>query len=136
MENKTFEEIKNYVEHGFEVNIDNLEAKSISLMTMQGHILSAYVKELKVFKNMITDKESLYGHLYEKLRFDNNRQLKNKTEIDPFIWKDETYYALCLRFNDQECQVKYFEEVLDSIKKMSYHIGNIITLEKIKRGIQ
>jgi hypothetical protein len=80
---------------------------------------------------MMTEREKLYGQLYIKYRYDNQKEARTKTEIEPFIHSDDLYYKLCLQINEQEKIVKYLEGVCDAIKRLSYNIKNIIDLKNL-----
>lgn len=129
-----FEKLKNITKTKMVLTNENIVDKSISIISYYHQYLNLYIDEYKLYKDLLVEKEKLYGVLYNDLRYNTNKDLKSRTEIEPFINSNDMYYKLCLRINDQEMIVKYLEEVMDSIKKLSFNIKNIIDLKNLQGG--
>jgi hypothetical protein len=132
MNEQSFKDLIDFTENKMKITNENVLDKATSIPSSYHHYLDLYIKELKVLKNKITEREKLYGTLYDSVRFQSNKELKNKSEIDPYINSNEPYYQLCLSINDQETIVKYLEEVLSSINKLSYSIRNYIDIKNLQ----
>ncbi len=114
---------------------ENIFDKSVSLSTFYSKCLSLYSHELIIYKNMNTEKENRYSKLYIKHK-NSNADRRNKSDVEPYIFSDEEYYHFLKQLNDQEVMVNHIESLLDFIKKMTYHITNLVTMMKMERGIQ
>jgi hypothetical protein len=136
MNQENFTKLKAFNQNKFKITEDNVLTQAISIPSSYHYYLDIYADELKILKNKITEREKLYGVLYDQIRFHDNRELKNKTEIDPYINSNEMYYQLCLNVNDQEVIVKYLEETISSINKLSYSIRNYIDIKNFKLNNQ
>lgn len=136
MDELKFKELQEFTKNKFKITEENVLSQSISIPSSYHYFLSLYADELKIYKNKITEKEKLYGILYNSIRFDNkttsNKGLKNLTEIEPYINSNEIYYQLCIDINHQEMVVKYLEETLSSINKLSYAIKNYIDIKNFR----
>ena len=115
----------------FSVKSDSLISKSIEILNAFHPYYKQYINEYTIYSNMLTEKEKLYGELYNKYRYGSQRETRTKVEIEANIYSDETYYKLCLAINAQEQIVKYFEGVCDNIKKIAYSIKNIVDLKNL-----
>lgn len=115
----------------FVITKENLGEKSIELTNSFMRYYDQYITEYKVLQDMLTSKQKLYSELYNKYRYDNKLEARTKTEVEPFIYSDESYYKVSLSVNDQEMIVKYFEGLCDMIKRLSYNIKNIIDLKNL-----
>jgi hypothetical protein len=115
----------------FVITKDNLGEKSLELTNNFMQYYDQYIVEYKVLQDMLTGKQKLYSELYNKYRYDNKLEARTKTEVEPFIYSDESYYRISLAVNDQEMIVKYFEGLCDMIKRLSYNIKNIIELKNL-----
>jgi len=129
-----FAELKEFNKEKFKITEDNILSKAISIPSSYHHYLSLYIDELKILKNKMVEKDKQYGILYDSIRFSGNKDLKNKSEIDPYINSNDIYYKMCLDINDQEMVVKYLEEVMSSINKLSYAIRNFIDIKNLGLG--
>jgi hypothetical protein len=131
MKKEMFEAIRAKTAAIFAITKDNLGVKSIEIINSFPRYYDTYVAEYEIYSNLLVEKEKLYGELFNKYRFDNQKDARSKIEIEPFIHSDEAYYQLCLRANEQEKVVKYMEGICDAIKKVSYNIKNIIELKNL-----
>ena len=104
-------------------------------MSSHHYYLDLYIIEFKKFKDMLAEKDKLYGTLYIDLKKNSKIELKYKSDYDSFINANEMYYEMVMKLNEQEAVVKYLEEVMNTIRKMSFNIANIIELKKLKEGI-
>ena len=132
MNQENFNKLKLFTGGKFKITEDNILSQAISIPSSYHYYLDLYIDELKTLKNKITEREKLYGTLYDTIRFGGNRDLRNKTEIDPYINSNDIYYKLCLEINDQEVIMKYLEETLSSINKLSYSIKNYIDIKNLQ----
>jgi|WetSurMetagenome_2_1015567.scaffolds.fasta_scaffold448590_3 hypothetical protein len=132
MTDDNFERLRKETIEKLKVSEENLCEKSIDFMTLSIIYYNLYIKELREFKDLITEKEKLYSTLYTANKQDNNLQLKNKSEVENYIFSNKMYYDFCLRYNKQDVVVKYLEGVCDLLKRSSYTIKNIIDLKNIK----
>lgn len=135
MNKEQFKELQKRTSILFKLKTDKLASKSIEMHNAFHNYYEIYVDQYKNFQNLLTAKDKLYGELYNKHRFDNQKETRKKIEIDPFIHSDEQYYQLCLKINEQEHMVKYLEGICDSIKRLSYNIKNIIDLKNLGEQI-
>lgn len=117
-----------------DIKQENLIQKSVDMMNEIHFCFNVFMKEYKVYKDMLVDKEKMYGELYLKFRYDNNQGARTKVEIESFIHCNEAYCDLCYRINEQEMIVKYAEEMTDRIQKVSYSIKNIVDLKQLGMG--
>ncbi len=115
----------------FRITKDNLYSKSIEMINMFPRYFDTYMEEYKILQDLIAEKEKIYGELYNKYRYEVKKELKTKSELDPFILSDKLYYEHCLKINECELTVKYLEGVCDAIKRVSYNIKNIIDLKNL-----
>lgn len=115
----------------FVITKENLGEKSLELTNNFMQYYDQYIVEYKVLQDMLTAKQKLYSELYNKYRYDNKLEARTKTEVEPFIYSDDSYYKMSLAVNDQEMIVKYFEGLCDMIKRLSYNIKNIIELKNL-----
>lgn len=135
MDKQDFEALKKFSASKLKLKEDDLLEKSMSIFSMYSHYYDIFINELKVLKKLRLDRERLYSDLYKKIRMDSYG-LKNKSEIEPYIFSEDEYYELALNINDQEIVVKYLEDMIDYIRKSSFQISNLVSLIKIKRGIE
>jgi hypothetical protein len=136
MNQENFIKLKEFSKNKFKITEENVLSQAISIPSSYHYYLDIYADELKILKNKITERDKLYGTLYDSIRFGGNKELRNKTEIDPYINSNDAYYKLCLEVNDQEVIVKYLEETLSSINKLSYSIRNYIDIKNFKLNNQ
>jgi len=134
LKHEDFELIQKHTVDLFKLSADNLHEKSMHLPSDMVDFLNFYSDGIRELKRLGTERDKLYGQLYDFYRYQNNKSLKNLTEIEPYIKSNQKYYELCLQISDVEIQVKWFEEMVDFTKKLTYHFGNIATFEKMKRG--
>lgn len=131
MKKELFDAIRAKTATIFSISGENLLPKSIEISNSFPRYYDIYVSEFEIYNNILAEKEKLYGELYNKYRYDNQKEARTKNEIEPFIHSDESYYQLCLRANEQEKVVKYLEGICDAIKRMGYNIKNIIDLKNL-----
>jgi hypothetical protein len=126
-----FNALRKFDSEKFNITAGNIAAKSIELTNEFIRHFDLYIIEYRVFQDLQVEKQKLYSELYKKYRYDNQQEARTKTEVEPFIYSDESYYKMCLSANDQEMVVKYLEGICDAIKKLSYNIKNIIDLKNL-----
>jgi len=131
MKKEMFDAIRAKTAAMFAITKENLGTKSIEIVNSFPRYYDVYISEYEIYSNLITEREKLYGELFNKYRYDNQRDARTKTEIEPFIHSSETYYQMCLAINEQEKVVKYMEGICEAIKRISYSIKNIIDLKNL-----
>lgn len=131
MDLKKFDGLRKFDSEKFNITKENIAAKSVELTNEFMRHFDLYIIEYKLYQDMLVQKQKLYSELYKKYRYDNQQEARTKTEVEPFIYSDESYYKMCLSTNDQEMVVKYLEGICDAIKKLSYNIKNIIDLKNL-----
>ena len=136
MDIENFKSLKLKAEKDLIVNETNAADKSLEFARLYSKYTSLYMQELRILKQMSTDRDKLYGDLYHKLKFKNDYQLDSSKEIDIYIKSDESYYNKCLEFQNQEIVVKYLEETLQNITVTGYRIKNYVDLLKLKMGLK
>lgn len=115
----------------FVITKENLGEKSLELTNSFMRYYDQYITEYKVLQDLLIEKQRLYSELYNKYRYDNKLEARTKTEVEPFIYSDNSYYKMSLKVSDQDMIVKYFEGLCDMIKRLSYNIKNIIDLKNL-----
>lgn len=131
MDRIQFDKLRAYTVKKLEITKDNLGDKSIEITNLFARYYDQFIDEYKIYKDLLTDKDKMYGELYNKNRYDSKLESRTKNEIEPFIHSNEEYYQLCLRLNEQEMIVKYLEGICEAIKKLSYNIKNVIDLKNL-----
>jgi hypothetical protein len=76
----------------------------------------------------------LYGKLYDKYKFDYEKKLDGKAEIEAYIYSDPIYVKKQYEYNVQEKQVKYLEGIVDSVSKISFSVKNYVEFKKFLAG--
>lgn len=139
MDIEKFEKFKVECAEIFKITEENINDKNMKVSSMYELTLRVYIQEKKLLNQMNIEKEKMYSDLYHYFKF--NREFKSdfslntKNEVEVFITRDEKYHKYLLSITDQEMQVKYIEEVMDQLKKMTYNIKNYVDLKKIKLGL-
>lgn len=136
MTKSDFSTLVKYTENKLKLTKDNVFDKSVEIVNAYTEYLNLYIKELKRYRELVIDKDRLYGTLYDDFRFNNNKALKSKTEIDPYIDSNKVFYDTKIAVMEQEMVVKYLEGILDNINRMSYNIKNFIELKQMKEGLK
>jgi len=130
-----FKVLKTKVEIDLFVDESNAAEKSLKFSSLYSKYLSLYMQELRLLKNILTEKDKLYGELYHKFKFKNDYQLDSSKEIDTYVRSDESFYQKCLDFQNQEIVVNYLEQTLQNITNTGYRIKNYIELLKLRMSI-
>lgn len=131
MNPEKFADLQDKIQILFDINERNITSKAMQLMNACPVIYSKYVKEYQALKNLMTEKDKMYGNLWNKHKKEHDEILKTKPEIEAYIHCDDDYYKLCLAIHDQDMVVKYLEGVIDSLKKTIYGIQNVVELKKM-----
>jgi hypothetical protein len=132
MNEKSFEECRKKTSELLKITKDNIFEKSIEFLTLQILYHDTYIKEFKIFKDLSLEKDKFYSQLYTDNKTNNNLQLKNKSEVENYIFQNNLYYDKCIELNKQEAVVKYLEGIVDYLKQTSFSIKNIIELKRMK----
>jgi dGTP triphosphohydrolase len=133
----TQEQFEKFKVHSVEIfNISDLniiEKTRLLSKTLQNYIV-IFIDELNELKEFKCQQERLYGQLYKYYKEDYKVELDSKHEYETYIYADEKYCKLCVEVNKQEIIVKFLEETIDNIKKMSYNIKNWLEIKKYLDG--
>jgi hypothetical protein len=97
--------------------------------------LDIYTEELRTLKMLEVDREKKYGELYKHFKHKDQYEWTQKAEIESQMNADPSYYELRMQIVQQEYIVKYLEQVLDNIKRLSYSIKNWIEIRKFQAGM-
>lgn len=131
----TFRKLKQKVIKDLEFNDDNVLEKSTKIPTYYQRYLELFIDEMKELKKINLKVDTKYGELYKYYKYEDNRTWDNKAEIVSQINTNQEYNDLRKEQVKREFVVKYLEEVLDNIKRMSFSIKNFIDLKKFNAGM-
>jgi len=126
--------LKLIVEKELKFTDDNVDKKMLDHPYFFHKYLDLYIKEKRDLDKLEREKKKLYAEKYDFFKFKNDFRLDSAKEIDTYINGDDTYDAICLKFNIQENIVSYFVELLDMIKKMSFTMQSYVKLRQFLSG--
>lgn len=132
---KTFKKLQQKVVKDLDFNDENVLEKSTRIPTFYQRYLELYIDEIRKLKNVSISLDTKYGELYKYYKYEDNHTWDNKAEIVSQINTNEDYNVLKQEQIKREFVVKYLEEVLDNIKRMSFSIKNFIDLKKFNAGM-
>ena len=137
MTEENFNSIKLRSQNDLVIDENNVLETSLNLGKTYNNYLRVYSNEYRTLKEMMIELDKKYGELYHKYKYgkDFDYALNNKGEVDIYINSDPTYCEYLKFVKFQEVVVKFLENHLDCLSKMSYSIKNYIELKKIKLGI-
>ena len=84
--------------------------------------------------DLITEKERIYGVLYEKFKYNDNKEWDSKAEIESQIKKQKEYTDICIKINRQQVIVEYLENTLKNITNISYNVREFIKWKMFLAG--
>jgi hypothetical protein len=116
-------------------NEDNAVEMSTRIPNLYQKYLSLYITELEKYKEFVATRDQLYGRLIRDEKINGDIEWKNKDEYNAVINCNDDYYSLRLRTNQQELVVKFLEDTLSNINRMSFSIKNYIDLKKFLGGL-
>jgi len=134
MNQDTFAELKDVTSKIFNITELNILDKTRSLSKTLQNYITLLVSELDELKDIKQQREYLYGQLYKFYKEDYNRELESKHEYENYIYSNDKYNTLSIEVNRQEIIVKYLEETIDNIKKLSFNIKNWLEIKKYLEG--
>lgn len=137
MTDENFELLKSRSNKDLEVHEDNVLETSLNMGKLYNSYLQLYSREIYTLKEMNVELDKTYGELYHKYKFgkDFDYALTNKGEVDVYINNDPLYYNYLKFVRKQEVIVKFLEQHLDNLSKMSYHIKNYVEIKKLRMGV-
>lgn len=132
---KIFKRLQNKVVSDLDFNDENVLEKSTRIPTFYQRYLELYIDEIRQLKKISLTVDAKYGELYKYYKYNDNHSWDNKAEIVSQINTNKEYNELRQELVKREFVVKYLEEVLDNIKRMSFSIKNFIDLKKFNAGM-
>lgn len=135
MDDKMFRNLKATAKKDLQFNADNAGQKAIEMPNLYQKYLDFYIDQMREMKELQVKIDFKYGELYKHYKFEDNHSWGNKGEIETQINSNSEFYELKKEMVKKEFVIKYLEEVLDNIKRMSFSIKNFIDLEKFKAGM-
>lgn len=131
MDIKTFKQLMKMLDESLKLNDDNMSEKSLEIPLLYHKYLDIYSKELRRLKKLHIDKKKLFGTLYEQIKHHGNISWDTKAEIESQIYRDTSYYQLCVEYNEAETMVNQLELCLKNIQNMSFQIKNFVEYRKL-----
>lgn len=135
MTNEMFLKLKRRADLDLQFTEENAIEMAMKIPNLYQRYLNVYIDELRDLKSLDISVDKKYGELYKYYKFDDNRAWGNKGEIDTQINSNEGYTDLKRESIQKEFVVKYLEEVLANINRMSFSVKNFIDLQKFKAGM-
>ena len=130
-----FKKLKRRALEDLEFNEDNAIELSIKVPNLYQKYLSLYINELDKYKKLVVKRDRMYGELLRNEKVNGDIEWKSKDEYNSVIMTNDNYYDLKLKTQEQEHIVKFLEDTLDNIKRMSFNIKNFIDLKKFLAGM-
>ena len=109
----------------------DLVQKADELMTMKLYVSDIYSNELCFLSELNAQKYKIFGDLYDKYRFNFNRDLTTRAEVETYIHADAQWIVFQETYALQDSIVAYFEDMRKSLNTMTYDIKNIIALKQM-----
>lgn len=134
MTEEKFIKLKKVVMNDVKITEDNLLEKAKKIPFIYHRYLDLFIAETKKLKSLKIETEKLYAKKYHKFKFEHDFALNNKGEIDVYINGDDEYYEMKRKYNWQIIVVKYLEETLENINRMSFAVNNTIKLKEFYSG--
>ncbi len=134
MKKEDFEFLKEDLSEFLTITEDNYLSKNFKLISMYQKYLEIYIRELRSFKILLGNLDSLKAELYHFYKFKYEYKLSSLSEIETAINGNKEYIKLSREINEQENYIKFLEMSLKSIKDCHYVIKNYIDYLKIQMG--
>jgi len=136
MNKETFKKLKDFSKENLELTPENVMEKSLKFNNLYIHYHNLYVKEKKLLKDINNNMKKVYSDLYHYYKFGAfDFKLDNKHEIETYIFGNDKYYDLKVKYDEQVIYVDYLLSTMEQIQKTSFQIGHYIDLLKIKNGL-
>ncbi|HON83022.1 MAG TPA: recombination mediator protein UvsY [Caldisericia bacterium] len=134
MKKEDFEFLKEDLREFLTITEDNYISKNFKLISMYQKYLEIYIRELRSFKILLGNLDSLKAELHHFYKFKYEYKLSSLSEIETAINGNKEYIKLSREINEQENYIKFLEMSLKSIKDCHYVIKNYIDYLKIQMG--
>ena len=133
-----FEKMKKIAEKEiqFKNDLDSALEMSARVPNLYMRYLDLYSTEFKELQKLKIKMDKKAGELVEHFKFNDTMNWKGKEEIESQINRDDTYYNMRVEFAQQEYMVKYLEDTLGNINRMSFSIKAYIDCKKMMFGLQ
>jgi len=79
-------------------------------------------------------RDELYGTLWEKFKYKDNRTLETKTQIEPLIFKHPKWVIQSVKYDEQKVLVDYLSDVVGIFNQRSYTLSNCVKILEIDLG--
>jgi hypothetical protein len=129
-----FKKLRKKSENDLTITKKNVLEKSLQIPKLLDSYIKIFTKEYHDYKNLLAKKKKKYGELYEHFKFKSKYTLDKKSEIEPFIYGDDDFFKISKQCNDQEMICKFLENIIDTLKSMSFNIKNFIDYNKFLNG--
>lgn len=94
-----------------------------------------FVKQLELYKNLLLEKDRLYGELWEYYKYKGKYSAGTKGEVEAFLFSDERWIEHNKEVIKQECITKYVENILSDVKQLNFNLKNFIEYKKYLEGL-
>jgi hypothetical protein len=135
MTEEMFKRLKKQAMSDLRFNEENALEMAMKIPNLYQRYLDVYIDEMRKLKELNVSVDEKYGELYKYFKYEDNKAWSNKGDIDSQINSNKEYCSLKRESIKLEFVVKYLEEVLDNIKRMSFSVKNYIDLQKFKAGM-
>ena len=127
--------LRSYIEKLCEIEESNLSERLIMIPKRQHDLFIRYVYESKQLGRAEIEMKKMYGDLYKKFKYDDDRNWDTKGEIESQIYSDPKYQRLWIDFNNQKYIVEELEGFLANLKSLYYNIKELIGWFKFQAGV-
>jgi len=135
MNQQTFEKLKTKVKQDLTITESNIVMKCLEVPKLFMKYNEIFVKQLDHYKNLLLEKDRLYGDLYEHYKYNGKYSAGTKGEVEAFLYADERWIELNREVIKQECITKYVENVLSDVKQLNFNLKNFIEYKKYLEGL-
>jgi len=130
-----FKKLKKRATEDIQFNEDNAVQMSALVPNLYQKYLSLYISELEKYKILLLKRDRMYGQLLKKEKLEGEIEWRSKDEYNSVIICNDDYYNIKLQAQEQEYIVKFLEETLENIKRLSFNIKNYVDLKKFLGGL-
>jgi len=135
MDKEKFRKLKTYTKEKLELTADNVQSKALEFNNLVIHYQNLYASERQKLKDINNTMKKTYAELYHYYKFEGfDFKLDSKSEIETYVFGNDKYYDLKVKYDMLSIQVDYIKSTMDQIQKTSFQIGHYIDLLKIKNG--
>jgi hypothetical protein len=128
------EKLKPIVAKDLKITEATVLSISLDVPILYHKYLDIFTVQFKLMKDKDNAMKELYGKLYDKYRFQGDKQLDTKGEVETYVFSDAAYVKLQYEYNVQVTVVKYLESVLEAIGRITYTVGNFIKYREFLVG--